>query len=242
MKPGNYLFIDIGNTRIKTCLCKNSTLSKRKTWEIEDTTGLADEIANAGNILVCSVSGKNFNLIKSLLQGKNYHLVTNELLIDFVDYQSPESLGMDRVVAAIGAWKYMQRGCIVIDAGTATTIDMINHSGLFCGGVIMPGIGLMEQAFSQYTDLPEVERKLPMQWPPKSTESALQWGLAGSYLSALKEHIQKLKDIDPGLRVVATGGDGQWVAAMLEADFEIEVLDDLVFQGMRVISNKMLPQ
>ncbi len=242
MKSGNFLFIDIGNTRVKTCACVSNSLKSSKAWSINDLSGLDDEIANAETILICSVSVKNYNLIKGYLEGKSYRLINHELLRDYIDYETPESLGMDRVVAAVGAWKHFHKGSIVVDSGTASTIDMINDSGVFCGGVIMPGIGLMEGAFRQYTELPAAERKRPSQWPPRSTENALKWGVTGSYLTALSAHILKFKEADPGLKVAVTGGDGHWVADMLENEFEIEVLEELVFRGMREISEKILSQ
>ena len=234
------LFIDVGNSLIKTCEYSEGKLTvvNHNYWDSQKPAELAARIESAEQILICSVSTRNYAVLEKYLEGKSYQIINAELLGDYIDYDTPETLGMDRVTAALGAWHQLGTGCVVVDAGTATTIDMISSEGVFSGGVIMPGLNIMEKGLAGNTDLPSVDRDIPGQWPPKSTHAALKWGIYGSYLNAVRSHIQKFGDeTETDLSVVTTGGDGRWLASHLA--MKVDNIDDLIFRGMAYISENV---
>jgi type III pantothenate kinase len=190
-------------------------------------TELFSEMPVTGCSVVDSLTNQFQDILGSRMQFVHRGMIDRAQL----DYQTPESLGMDRFLACLGAaWLSRGEDVVVIDAGTATTIDVMSADGVFRGGVIMPGINLMERGLNEYAPaLPEVTRELPFQWPPKSTKEALQWGITGSYLEAVKAHINRLRKDKS--RVWITGGDADVLAQIRE--FELNYHPNLVFEGLR---------
>ena len=227
---GGQLFIDIGNSRIKTRFRINGEWSEIQTFDPGHITPITSLLPDAGLVVLSSVSQRNFSILEPLLSNIPTTRLTVDNLSAHISYDSTGTLGIDRVLAAIGAWHTLGSGCVAIDAGTATTIDLITAEGLFSGGVIMPGISLFESGLQQHTDLPAVNRSLPEQWPPRSTETALKWGITGSYLEAVRSHIRRYSEHDTSLSIVTTGGDGEWLSKQLDQD--TIYIPDLVFRGM----------
>ncbi|MFO8028298.1 MAG: type III pantothenate kinase [Cyclonatronaceae bacterium] len=147
-------------------------------------------------------------------------------------YRTPETLGIDRYLACLGAWSNDEACPVVVsDAGTACTIDAMDAGGVYHGGVIMPGLQMLIDTLGRGADgLFPVSPRLPDHWPPGSTTAALQAGTAGSYLAAWEAHVRRTRDLFPDARVWLTGGD----ADFLEQSTDIECLRDdfLVFEGM----------
>jgi len=123
-------------------------------------------------------------------------------------------------------------GVIVVDAGTACTIDSMSGEGVFNGGVIMPGLSAWENGLRQCTpQLPAVERALPSTYPGKTTHSCLQWGLLGSFTAAIQYHLERLRQQYESGTVMITGGDAKDLLSPLEIP-ENNHDSLLVFRGM----------
>ncbi len=231
------LFIDIGNTRIKSGERIGEVWSEIKNWSPEDLDGLKDIALKAERIIISAVSEANYNRLTSMLN-RRYDTLNYEMLEKYISYNTPETLGIDRVLAAIGAWRLTGSATVVIDAGTATTIDEVSVDGVFTGGVIMPGMQILEDGLSRQTDLPQVDRMIPGAWPPRSTRDALRWGITGSYIAAVQAHLNRFKQHNPDLAVVITGGDGHWLYDLL--DIRARVIPELVFHGMDYVADQLL--
>lgn len=231
------LFIDIGNTRIKTGQRSGDEWSEIKSWNPEKLTGLKEIALKAERIIISSVSEANYTRLTSVISG-NYDTLNYETLASYISYDTPDTLGIDRVLAAIGAWRLTGSATVVIDAGTATTIDGVTEDGVFAGGVIMPGIQILEDGLNRQTDLPRVDRVIPRYWPPGSTKDALCWGITGSYVAAIEAHLNRFKQQNPGVAVVITGGDGSWLYELL--DIRANVIPELVFHGMEYVADQLL--
>ncbi len=234
MKPD--LYIDIGNSSIKTRWFTNGQWSVVDRWSPEQMDVLSRKAGDAGKVVISAVSLKNYDLLASTLKTDSL-LLDHHALADYIHYNTPETLGMDRVLATVGAWSLTGSPALVVDAGTAITIDQVSSKGVFLGGVIMPGIAVLERSLRQNTDLPAVDRRLPDHWPPKSTEEALQWGLTGSVKAAVQAHIQKFRESDSDASIFMTGGDGQWLADITGLNVRVE--PDLVFIGMKYVADMM---
>jgi type III pantothenate kinase len=146
------------------------------------------------------------------------------------NYRTPGTLGMDRLAAAVGARElFPDRDLLVIDAGTAITLDLIEANGTFSGGNISPGLR------SRFRALHEFTQKLPLieesdQWPliGQSTEEAIRAGVINGIIFELDGMIDQLKKKYPNIQPVLTGGDAGFFERRLKnpifVKFEITLI------------------
>ncbi len=141
-------------------------------------------------------------------------------------YRDPGQLGVDRWLAMCAAWQKFSGPLCLVDAGTAVTIDAITMEGVHCGGLILPGIGLMGAALRQETgDLDRVgSPELPSDMRATlmsdrgalgtDTASAIQLGAMRALAALVADCLAKLND---GGKLVLTGGDGALLAELMGA-------------------------
>lgn len=153
----------------------------------------------------------------------DYHALTRTDLPLEVDVDFPERVGMDRLAAAVAAnaLRHPQRPAVVVDSGTAITVDLVDAEGVFRGGAILPGVRLASQMLHQQTDvLPEVTLS-PNEPPPpacgRNTQAALKSGLFWGLVGGVKELIARLgESMETAPQVFLSGGDGQLIASVLQ--------------------------
>lgn len=149
----------------------------------------------------------------------------------------PEKVGQDRLLCAIGAWASTEGPCVVIDAGTAVTVDYIDAEGAFQGGAILPGIRLMLESLHRGTAaLPPVifdPARVDAEPIGKDTESAMLIGVTEAVRGSIYRLLERYADtIGTYPRVVATGGDA---SAIFGPESVVEhVVPDLQLIGMRL--------
>jgi type III pantothenate kinase len=164
--------------------------------------------------------------VEPLVIGENADLGI-EVRID-----KPSEAGADRLVNAIGAHIAYAGDLIVIDSGTATTLDVIAGDGAFEGGVIAPGINLsMEALHNAAAKLPRVAIQKPQRVVGTDTVGAMQSGVFWGYIGLIEGLIARIKgERDAPLTVVATGG----VASLFHGSTTaIDHFDsDLTIRGM----------
>ncbi len=147
----------------------------------------------------------------------------------------PETLvGEDRLLAAAAAYDQLRQACIVIDAGSAVTVDFVDGEGTFHGGAILPGARLMLKAMHQQTDqLPEIDLVRPDEAIGHNTRQAMLDGVFHGIRGAVRELVENYARVYGAYpRVIATGGD----APLLFDGYELieNVVPELVLIGMRV--------
>jgi type III pantothenate kinase len=157
--------------------------------------------------------------------------------------EHPERVGVDRLLNAVAANSRRKAGtpAVIVDAGSAVTVDCLDRDGAFCGGAIFPGFRLMSKALHDYTALlPLVDP--PPQIPPfpaTSTETAMQagifWAAAGGVLGLIRS--LSLAS-GPTPEVYVTGGDGGLLAKGLAGKFML--WPDMTLEGIR-LSAEALP-
>jgi type III pantothenate kinase len=137
----------------------------------------------------------------------------------------PDMVGIDRLAGAVAANRLRnpQRAAVVVDLGTAITVDLINSQGAFLGGAILPGIGMSARALYEFTDLlPLLDMTVLREPPPalgKSTTDAMQSGLYWGAVGGVRELITRLQsDQSSEVQVFLTGGAAPAVAALLTPD------------------------
>ena len=193
------LTLDIGNTAIKWASFEGRTL-------VEQGYDLpTDKLTEAEAVLACA-SGKMPETVYDIPM-----LSAETSLPINLNYKTPETLGADRIAAACGAWS-LHRGeaCLVIDAGTCITVDLVDGGGTYHGGAIMPGLQMNLQALHTFTaklpliDIAGVE-KAPVLG--RSTEESIVAGTLGATMLALAGYVALYREKSPKLHVLLTGGD-----------------------------------
>lgn len=205
------LCIDIGNTNIKSGFFLNDNLEDLAI----DTDELSLKIKNRTfNCIISSVRKELPDEVKKItdLAEKKVQLSPRIHLPVKIQYNTPDTLGMDRIAAAIGAKKYFpDQNCIVIDAGTCITSDFIDKENFFLGGNISPGISMRIKAMHYFTDaLPLVEIKDNKEFLGKSTEEALQNGALKGTIWEISTFIKEINKKYGKSQLVFTGGDTKY--------------------------------
>ena len=233
------LVIDIGNSRVKYGVFQDGELqleNRLEEWSADDIFELATN-HQAENIIYSTVGRELSVALKAKLNSSFQVFELNqELPLPFVNaYKTPATLGKDRLAAAAGAlhW-YPGHHCLIVDAGTCITLDLLQADAVFLGGNIAPGVRMRLRAMHEQTArLPLVEPKATPQIWGTSTETALQNGAvlgAALEIEALAARLQKAW---PNMRVVLTGGDAAFLANSLEC--KIFVHSNLVLWGLNKI-------
>ncbi len=149
-------------------------------------------------------------------------------------YKNPENMGVDRWLAAVAAFDQCKSACLVVDCGSAVTVELISGDGHHRGGYIVPGLGLMRRSLFQDTDAVKVVAT-PLATTlsaGKNTADAVNHGLVlmvvGLIEKALAELVAEASSPSPILWV--TGGDGKMLMPHLPASSRFD--EQLVLDGL----------
>jgi type III pantothenate kinase len=150
-------------------------------------------------------------------------------------YESPKEVGADRIVNAVAAYEKYHDSCIIVDFGTATTIDLISHKGEYVGGAIAPGLSIALEALVQRAaKLPRIEIVRPTEVIGKNTVSSIQAGIFFGYAGLVDGIVRRMQAEHGGpCQVVATGGLASLIASECSTIGEVD--DFLTLDGLRII-------
>jgi type III pantothenate kinase len=151
-----------------------------------------------------------------------------------VHYDPPGAVGADRVLNALAAHRKYGGPALVVDLGTATTLDAVNAAGEFVGGAIAPGIGISLDALSASAGhLPRAELDQPGSVLGRSTMECLRSGAYYGFLGQLEGLIGRASsELGPETQVIATGGFGPWLAGVSALVHHLE--PHLTLDGLRI--------
>ncbi|CCG09335.1 type III pantothenate kinase [Pararhodospirillum photometricum] len=152
----------------------------------------------------------------------------------------PDEVGADRLVNAVAGHVSYGGPLIVVDFGTATTFDVVDGQGNYCGGAIAPGVNLsLESLHRASAQLPRVAIGRPRSVIGKSTVPAMRSGIYLGYLGLIEGLVRRIsEEFGAPMRVVATGGLAPLFA---EATDVIEAVDlDLTLRGLVIIHQRTL--
>ncbi|BCK86589.1 type III pantothenate kinase [Sideroxyarcus emersonii] len=147
-------------------------------------------------------------------------------------YEQPERLGSDRWAALIAARHHMQDACLVVNCGTATTIDALSAQGEFLGGLILPGVSLMQRSLATNTAQLAAEQGM-LQDFPRNTADAIHSGMLRATLGAVRHQFGLLQARGGPVRCLLGGGAADVVQPHL--GLPAERMDNLVLQGLQII-------
>lgn len=167
-------------------------------------------------------------------------IVIDEDVDPGISYDSDERLGADRAVACVAAMEKYGKPLIVLDFGTATTIDAVGHNGQYLGGCIIAGMRISTEAlFQKAAMLPRVELVKPGTVLGTTTVGQIQAGSVIGYIGAMEYLIRKTKaEMGYGeqIPVIATGGLVRMVANNTDM---IDIVDSqLILDGLRIIYDR----
>jgi len=153
-------------------------------------------------------------------------------------YESPQSVGADRIVNSVAALARFGAPVIVLDFGTATTFDVVGPAGEYLGGVIAPGLGLSAEAlFARAARLHRVDVRRPARVIGRNTEQSVQSGLFHGYVALIEGLVRRIRaELGHDAPVVATGG----LAPVFEPELEFLTATDLglTLEGLRLLWEK----
>lgn len=151
-------------------------------------------------------------------------------------YLEPEKLGVDRWLAVMEAW-YRHGACVVVDCGTAITIDAASAGGHHLGGYIVPGINMHFYALCAGTTQVKVENNKQARLAlGEDTGSAVRNGVLQMVVAFIQESVKALQEKMPGAAVYLVGGDADVVAEHLS--FAVKRDADLVLAGLARIASE----
>lgn len=208
-----YLIIDIGNNSTKYFLFGQESIilhGRRSGGSFGFIREYADQY-NVDGIIVSSVVTID-NDAREQINSASQHVVwfDNSTPMPIkIDYRTPGTLGSDRLAAAIGAMKQAPgRNILVIDAGSAITIDLVDGKGHFLGGNISPGVKMRLTALHKQTSrLPQVEKEGDIPKFGYDTETAIRSGVIRGICHEIDGYISEIKEVFPDVLVFLTGGD-----------------------------------
>ncbi len=235
----NRLCIDMGNTWVKYAVVSQDkkVLSFTRTKNFSKRTlGRLYKEFNLSGCILSSTRDIKKEILALLKKKKNFILLTHKTQVPIKNgYDTPGTLGKDRLAAVIGAHAlYPNHPSLVIDPGTCITYDVITSDGKYLGGNISPGYYMRRQAMHRYTDkLPMVEAKENNPLLGTSTVKAMQNGAFYGTTGEMESFIRWIKKDFTGIKVLMTGGDAEMFAKHLNS--KIFVLPYLVMIGLNEI-------
>lgn len=233
------LIIDQGNSSVKIAIFENNSLIKIERYSLLTRNILPDLFTRYAiqNTILCSVIDiddkcKQFLQEHSLFYMELSHLSPIPLIND---YKTPDTLGKDRLAAAVGAaYLHPNSNLLVIDAGTAITIDMVTADNRYLGGNISPGARVRLKALNTFTrKLPLVEENMPDYFLGTNTIEAITAGVMQGIVFEIDGYITLFRQKHTDLSVFLTGRGSIPFAAKLKNTIFAEL--NLVLIGLNRI-------
>lgn len=232
------LAVDIGNTLSKAALFDENMLIGPFQFGLENPVSLLEWVdAHAPSAgMMASVRHIPATLLTELRNRMHFSVLDHSTRLPFsVDYQTPETLGRDRIAAvAAGFGRFPGQDVLVIDMGSCITYDFIDSSGVYRGGAISPGMQMRFRAMQHFTDkLPVATAVQYAAFPGKSTMESLQAGVMLGIEAELNGMITRFETMSKNLKVIVGGGDNNF----FDKKFKISIfaVSNLVLEGLKVI-------
>lgn len=242
------LLLDAGNSQLKWALVARSAAPGR--WTSRGALPIADRAAwgamlgtlpRPERVLVSNVAGEAVaERIREVCAGWGVG-------VEFVPVRAEQCgvrgayprLGSDRWMALIAAWRQVRGACLVVDCGTATTVDALSGEGAFLGGLILPGVRMMQESLAAGTaqleaGFAEGEDCNGKDFP-RDTADAIICGAVRATVGAILEQYRRLAV--PSAPCLLDGGAAGLIAPHLEMKLLRE--GDLVLKGLQVVAGEI---
>ena len=240
------LAIDMGNSGLKAAVIAGGVIQERAGADFEESLESAGNLIKRFSpevVVFCSVItswSREFEIRYGGNTARRVIRVSSNINLPFsILVKSPEKLGADRICAAAGARAEGSREAVIVDIGTAVTVDLLTSEG-FRGGSIFPGpAALLNSLSREASALPAIglteafsgHARPPGRSTGEAISSGIRWGISGA--------VQKLVDLTLEASasrpdIYLTGGGGEYLRDHLELPFIHD--PDLIFKGLALIS------
>jgi type III pantothenate kinase len=233
------LIVDVGNTAIKLAAVGNGAVVdtvRVSSWDDDSALQFLSKHQMFDFGIASSVRSEGYpEFIDSFITA-NLLVFTHKTPVPIGnDYETPNTLGLDRLAAAVGANNiFPNTNVLVVDCGTAITVDFVSAEGRFEGGNISLGLNTRFKALSSFTSkLPLVDIADGYPLMGKNTTDAIRAGVLNSAVFEMNSYIDLFSGLHPDLKVIFTGGDAFFFDGKLKNT--IFVVPNLVVQGLNRI-------
>jgi type III pantothenate kinase len=239
------IVVDVGNSRMKWGRCLADGVAEVVSLPLDDTRAWKERLDRwrGGKALrwaVSSVVPRGRQLLADWAgeQGDSVFVLESAWQLPVrVQLEHPDKVGIDRLLnaVAINSRRRANTPAVIVDAGSAVTVDYVDENGEFRGGAIFPGVRLMAQALHDRTALlPLVEVSELAPPPGASTASAIKVGVAHAVVGGIEALVRGLESpAAGGLEVYFGGGDGPWLFG--EVNWPGSVLwPEMTLEGVRL--------
>ncbi len=230
------LVLDLGNSFGKIAVCQGTNVLESAVYEKITNREIAyfnERYDGLKGVIISSVVNDSREMVDYLgMLFDNCIELDHHTPIPLINrYRTPDTLGYDRIAAAVGAYTiYPEKNVLVIDAGTAITYDLVTGGGEYLGGNISPGMAIRFKSLNKYTNrLPLLEPSI--EEPPllgSSTKEAIQSGIINGILFELDGFIEGVSRLHPELKVVLTGGDAKYFEGKLKSSIFVDLNLNLI--------------
>jgi type III pantothenate kinase len=244
------LLIDVGNTRIKWAYVEADH------WLAEGATGMNEWLSLKQAF--ASLPEPNKILISNVACAEAAQQVREGCAawscpVEFISarakqcgvqntYEQPEKLGSDRWATLIAAWHHEHAACLVVSCGTATTIDALSVQGEFLGGLILPGLDMMQRSLTTGTAQLQMNERnrtgRDLQKFPRNTTDAIFGGAIQATTGAILRQYELLGM--PNARCLLSGGAADSVQPYLT--LPLLRVENLVLRGLQIIGRENCPE
>jgi type III pantothenate kinase len=237
-KTLNRLVIDFGNTLIKMAIFKNDDIVEMVTLKNFDENIVNELITKhpARHAIISSVVILPDEVLKFLSTKFDLTDLNHKTPIPISNkYKTPETLGKDRLAVAVAANSmFPGQPCLVIDAGTCITFDIVDAGGVYHGGGISPGINMRFKALHTFTQrLPLVKHQKFESLSGTTTEESILSGVLIGTVAEVDGIISMYQNKYEALNIIVTGGDLNFFAKKLKSN--IFAVPNLVLKGLNEI-------
>jgi type III pantothenate kinase len=244
------LLIDAGNTRIKWAFVKNHEWLSNGVLPIEQAAELPKhlpEIYDTKQIWVSNVAGEQVTqCIRNIsVWGScqpRFIVSRDEECGVQNSYTNPAQLGSDRWAALIAAWHLVGQECLVVNCGTAITVDTLNKQGKFVGGLILPGVALMQHSLVAGTAQLTASQGEYALFPLNTADAIFSGAIQASCGAIQRQHDLLINNVAP---IVLSGGAARMLLQPYLnknlANVSLRVVDNLVLQGLLLIAQGANP-
>jgi len=239
------VLLDVGNTSVKAARLSGGRISTVQCFKSGDelprqfSAFLREATPTPATVLASSVNPEALREIGGILDahGAGLLVAAEDVPVGMAtSVADPGAVGTDRMLAALAASRLSGCPVVVVDAGSAITVDLVNSAGLFAGGAILPGLALALQSLHRETALlPELQPAVPDVVVGADTRQAMLSGVFWGAIGAIDGLTSRMRALEPETHVVLTGGDAQMLRSFL--GFKVRHIPHLVIEGLRLIAD-----
>ncbi len=229
--------IDVGNSQVKVGFFEGSILQHKQVVETAKALQALIEQFNPKHGIIGQVGTAPFAVAEVLeYYALPWQEFTHTVPVPLKNaYQTPDTLGVDRMAAAVGAWAcYGEIPMLIVDLGTCVTYEYVRGGVVYEGGAISPGLAMRFKAMAHFTaKLPLLQLDAVPEVLGKSTAACMESGAFHGLRFEIEGMIEFFKNQEEDLRVILTGGDAKIFESSLKAN--IFVNQNLILAGLNAI-------